>query len=146
MYLYLLPYVLLLQRPKIRRTFRIYGLIVPGYLAVGIINAIVNFGLMAREEVKGTLTNVAYISTVIVIVLCGATLALGFLLMIKTGSTPTKKLGVSQDQEDGDQTINQFNKGKTADEQAENAEAKKKLQAEGNQTSNDAGTPKLIPV
>jgi hypothetical protein len=108
MYLYLLPYVLLLQRPKIRRTFRIYGLIVPGYLAVGIINAIVNFGLMAREEVKGTLTNVAYISTVIVIVLCGATLALGFLLMIKTGTTLTKKIGASQDQEDGDQTINQF--------------------------------------
>jgi hypothetical protein len=83
MYLYLLPYALLLQRPQIKRTFKRLGLVVPAYIVVGIINSIINLILMTTERVKdSTYTTVAWSSSIAVIVLCGATLVGGILLNV----------------------------------------------------------------
>ena len=114
MYLYLLPYIILLQRPSIKVTYRRLGIIVPVYLLIGIINAVVNFGLLSKENVKCTLTTVAFISNIIVIVLCVLTLAAGFLMMTKTNSS--QKVAAEEDKNDD----KHFNKGKTAEEQAAN--------------------------
>lgn len=46
MFAYLFFYVLVLQRPKIKRTFKRVGLTIPIWLLLGVINGVVNIVLM----------------------------------------------------------------------------------------------------
>lgn len=140
MYLYLLPYAFLLQRPKIRITFKRFGMIVPVYLVIGIVNVIVNFGLMSGENVKGTLTTVAHASNIIVIILCVLTLALGFLLMIKTKD---KKIAALKTDENAEEDKH-FTKGKTAQEKAQQNDDLRNIQNSVDLTAHTLTEPKLI--
>lgn len=120
MYLYLLPYALLLQRPKIKRTFKRLGLVVPAYIVVGIINAIINLILMSRDQVKNsTYTTVAWSSSIAVIVLCGCTLGVGIMLNFLFRSNESKIVAADDEAEDN----KAFKKGKTDEEKKEDLHA-----------------------
>ena len=112
MYLYLLPYVLLLQRPKIKRTFKRLSLALPVYLVIGLVNSVINLILMRVDRVKGTtFTTVGYGSSIAVIVFCSVALAGGIALNLLFKQNDSKIAAVDENEE-----VKAFKKGKTEEE------------------------------
>jgi hypothetical protein len=114
-YLYLIPYGLLVQRPKTKRTYKRFGLIFLIFLLAGLLNCVINILILPFEKVSNTtFTAQAWLSCFVVIGLFGTTLGIGFFIYSYASLKSGTKIAAAD--EDGVDDLH-FNKGKTADEQ-----------------------------
>jgi hypothetical protein len=94
MYVYLLPYLILLWRPKLFRVYKRVGAILPVYLLLGIINGVINIYLISQEKTKdNSYKTVAGFSSYVVIILCALTIVLAYLMYIKVSLRGDGKVG-----------------------------------------------------
>lgn len=118
MYFYLLPYTLLLIRPKRdKRRFHLYGVFNGVYMVLGIINGAINLGLWSLEKAKNTsIATTALASSIVVMVLCALTIAFATMLLIKGQRSGANKVNAAED----DDVNHNMKKGKTGVEREEN--------------------------
>ena len=118
MYFYLLPYTLLLIRPKRnKRRFHLYGVFNGVYMVLGIINAAVNFVLLAFEKAEKThIVTTALVSSIVVMTLCVLTIVFATALLIKGRRSGANKINAVED----DDLNHSVRKGKTGEEREEN--------------------------
>ena len=81
MTVYLILYMYMLQRPKMKATFNTMGFVLPIYLTAGVILAIFNFVQLGIEKnKKNAIYGAGWFSTVFLLVACPATIVLSLAL------------------------------------------------------------------